>query len=145
MNHCYLNGCTSVEYSQMFLWTWALLIKSQFRLSNRVHQLLPGSSGCSWPGPAHHGNSWADSEASAPHPCAPRSYSCGAVAAACAPLKSCPHKHMYYIHRERHTLTHEQTRTTIEGLGWQWKHTEQGSLFFKHSRTRRSFDLAKKR
>ena len=100
VDHCYLFswskiGCKSAESLQMFLWRWHLLIKTQLKLSNRVHQLLPGSSGCSWPGPARRESSLADSEASAPHPRAPPSYSCGAYTAAGAPLTSGPHKHTW--------------------------------------------------
>lgn len=136
VDHCYLFswskiGCKLAESLQMFLCRWDLLIKSQLKLSNRDHQLHPGSSGCSWPGPARRESSLADSEASAPHPRAPPSYSCGADTAAGAPLKYGPHKHTWITSTERNTLLpHKQTHTTKEGLGWQWKHTKHGSLLF---------------
>lgn len=94
---------------------YCLIIRCQFKSSNHVHQPLPGSTGFPWPGQARLGRFLADSEALAPHPHALCSYSCGAVAAACAPLKLCPNKCITSL--ERNTFYHMSKHTQqLKGL-----------------------------
>lgn len=128
VSHCHLPtwsqiGCKSEEFfsrilsvHEIYLFIYFFTKTSVNKLSNHVHLLLPGSSGCSWPDLTRNGRSLAVSAASAPHPRAPPPYSCGAVAAAVAPLKSGRHIYTNYIHWKPHSnaWAHTHTHTYIQ-------------------------------